>query len=130
MTIRYILRLRRQLAEARQENARIEGEVRSLEIEINGLNVENADVRAANTELRAEAQVAVERQVAAMETIDQLTARREQLGADLKKAIDWATEVARTNSCIGRDNDRLKTELAGIRQPVARVIPLQERGAA
>ena len=58
MTIRLILRLRRQLAEARQKNTRLEGELHSLDGEI-------ADVRAANTQLRQEATVAVERQVAA-----------------------------------------------------------------
>ncbi|MET7795745.1 hypothetical protein [Streptomyces decoyicus] len=121
MNIRLTLRLRRQLAEAHQKNARLEAELHSLDGEI-------ADVRAANTQLRAEAQVAVDRQVAAMETIDQLTARRERLGADLKKAIDWATEVARTNTCIGQDNDHLKAELAALKRPIAQVIPLQKRG--
>lgn len=128
MTIRLILRLRRQLAEVRQKNTRLEGELHSLDGEI-------ADVRAANTQLRQEATVAVERQVAAMETIDQLTAERERLLAKLKQAIDWATEVGLVNACIDRqirertaDNERLRRELLARNRPIARVIPLQQRG--
>ncbi|KIZ16900.1 hypothetical protein [Streptomyces natalensis] len=128
MTIRIILRLRRQLAESRGETARIERELRSLDSEI-------TDVRDANTQLRQEAAVALERQVAAMETIDHLAAERERLLAKLEQAINWATEVGRVNACVDRqnqeraaDNERLRRELAARTQPIARVIPLQQRG--
>ncbi|MFJ3950223.1 hypothetical protein ACIPXV_09160 [Streptomyces libani] len=128
MNIRRTLRLRSQLIEARQENTRLEGELRSLDGEV-------ADVRNANTQLRQEAKVALERQVAAMETIDQLTAERERLLAKLKQAIDWATEVGRVNACIDgqirertADNERLRRELLARNRPIARVIPLQQRG--
>ncbi|GGX49345.1 hypothetical protein [Streptomyces noursei] len=130
MTIRLILRLRRQLAEARKENAHLERDLRSLDGEI-------ADVRYANTQLRQEAEVALARQVAAMETIDRLTAERQRLLAKLEQAVDWATEVGRVNACIDQqnrhltaDNERLRRELAARTQPIARVIPLQKRGAA
>ncbi|SHL73391.1 hypothetical protein [Streptomyces yunnanensis] len=128
MTIRLILRLRRQLAEARRENARLKRDLHSLDGEI-------ADVRDANTQLHQEAAVALARQVAAMVTIDQLTAERERLLAELEKAIDWATEVNRVNAYIDQqnrrltaDNERLRRELAALTRPVAKVIPLQQRG--
>ena len=70
-----------------------------------------------------------------METIDQLTAERERLLAKLKQAIDWATEVGLVNACIDRqirertaDNERLRRELLARNRPIARVIPLQQRG--
>ncbi|MEE6264963.1 hypothetical protein V2E29_04780 [Streptomyces diastatochromogenes] len=130
MTIRHTLHLRRQLAEARQEITRLERDLRSLDDEI-------ADVRAANSTLRQEAVVAFARQVAAMDNTDHLTAERERLLAELEKALDWATEVNRANACIDQqnqrltaENDRLRRELAALTRPVAKVIPLQKRGAA
>ncbi len=128
MTIRLILRLRRQLAEARQDNARLEGELHGLDREI-------ADVRAANTELRNQAQVELEWRLDAVTVIDQHNEERARLLDKLEKALDWATEVSRTNACIDQrnrrlvaDNERLRRELAARTRPVARVIPLQHRG--
>ncbi|MFL4491477.1 hypothetical protein ACJ6WD_09485 [Streptomyces sp. VTCC 41912] len=130
MTIRLILRLRRQLAEARKETTRLGRDLHSLDGEI-------ADVRYANTQLRQEAKVALARQVAAMQTFDQLTAERQRLLAKLEQAVDWATEVGRVNACIDQqnqrltaENERLRRELAALTRPVAKVIPLQKRGAA
>lgn len=130
MNIRLILRLRRQLAEALQENARLERELHSLDGEI-------ADVRAANTELRAEAQVELEWRLDAVTVIEQQNVERGRLLGKLKQAVDWATEVDRANACIAQqnrhlaaDNERLRRELLARTRPVARVIPLHERGAA
>lgn len=121
MTIRLILRLRRQLAEAQQENTR-------REREIQGLNAEIADVRADNTELRAEAAESREWQLTALEVIKQLTSARDETFAKLKEANRWAAAVERTTTCINQENDRLKAELAGLKRPIAQVIPLQKRG--
>lgn len=128
MNIRLTLRLRRQLAEALRENTRLEGELHSLDGEI-------ADVRAANTELRAEAQVELEWRLDAVTVIEQQNVERGRLLGKLKQAVDWATEVDRANACIAQqnrhlaaDNERLRRELAGLKRPVARVIPLQQRG--
>lgn len=128
MTIRLILRLRRQLAEARQENTRLEGELHNLDGEI-------ADVRAANTELREQAKAELDWRLEAVTVIDQHNIERARLLDKLEKALDWATEVGRTNACIDQrdrrlaaDNERLRRELAALKQPVARVIPLQNRG--
>ncbi|GFE20140.1 hypothetical protein [Streptomyces nigrescens] len=128
MNIRLTLRLRRQLVEALRENARLEGEVHSLDGEI-------ADVRAANTELRAEAQVELEWRLDAATAIEQHGIERARLLGRLKQAVDWAAEVDRVNACIAQqnrhlaaDNERLRRELAGLTRPVARVIPLQQRG--
>ncbi|MEE4419607.1 hypothetical protein [Streptomyces bugieae] len=128
MTIRLILRLRRQLAEARQENTRLERELHSLDREI-------ADVRAANTELRAEAQVELEWRLDAVTAIEQHDVERSRLLDKLTQAVGWATEVDRANFCIAQqnrhlaaDNERLRREIAGLKRPVARVIPLQQRG--
>lgn len=128
MNIRLTLRLRRQLAEARQENARLEAAVRSLDAEI-------ADVRAANTELRQQAQAELQWRLDAVTVIEQHNVERARLLGELQRAIDWATEVSRTNACIDQrdrhlaaDNDRLRREQAAHTRPIARVIPLQQRG--
>ncbi|GES27833.1 hypothetical protein AB0G60_03080 [Streptomyces angustmyceticus] len=128
MNIRLTLHLRRQLADARRENTRLEGELHSLDGEI-------ADVRAANTELRAEAQVELEWRLDAVTVIEQHNVERARILGKLQQAVGWATEVDRANACIAQqnrhlaaDNERLRRELAGLKRPVARVIPLQRRG--
>jgi uncharacterized protein YlxW (UPF0749 family) len=128
VNIRLILRLRRQLAEARKEYAR-------LEHEIQGLNVEIADVRAANTELRDQAAAELQWRLAAVTVIEQHNVERARLLGRLEQAVDWATEVGRTNACLDQrdrhlaaDNEQLRRELAGLKRPIAQVIPLQKRG--
>lgn len=128
MNIQLTLRLRRQLVEALRENARLESEVHSLDGEI-------ADVRAANTRLRDSAHVELEWRLDAATAIEQHNVERARLLGRLRQAVDWATEVDRANACIARqnrhlaaDNERLRRELAGLKRPVARVIPLQQRG--
>lgn len=128
MTIRLVLRLRQALAEARRENTRLERELHSLDGEI-------ADVRAANTELRAEAKVELEWRLDAVTVIERHSVERGRLLGKLQQAVDWATEVDRVNACIAQqnrhlaaDNEHLRRELAGLKRPVARVIPLQQRG--
>lgn len=130
MNIRLILRLRRQLAEVRQQNACLEGEVW-------GLNEEIADVRVANAELREQEEIELAWRLDAVTAIEQYNVERARLLVELEKALEWATEVGRTNACIDQrnrhlaaDNERLRGELAARTRPVARVIPLQKRGAA
>ncbi|MER7151216.1 hypothetical protein [Streptomyces lydicus] len=128
MTIRLILRLRRQLSVVRKENNRLEGELHSLDREI-------VDVRAANTELRDQANAELQWRLDAVTVIEQHSVERARLFAKLQQALDWATEVGRVNACIDQqnralaaDNERLRRELAARARPIARVIPLQQRG--
>lgn len=82
-----------------------------------------------------QADAGLEQQLAAMEFIDRLYAEQNALAVSLAKTDKWATDVELVNACLDRtnrelaaENARLRTELAALKGPGARVIPLQQRG--
>lgn len=83
----------------------------------------------------------LEQQLAAMEVIDRLTADQSELATAYQAAVQWATDAELVFACVDRENQALRAENECLRarltaaapeqQPAgARVIPLQQRGAA
>ncbi len=98
---------------------------------------ELARLRADYAELCREHGKTIAWQLAAIDTIQDLTADKRELQARLQKAIGWSSDADVVNECLTRtnteltaENERLRTELAALKRPVAPVIPLQKRGAA
>ncbi|MEU3990186.1 hypothetical protein AB0F24_17720 [Streptomyces platensis] len=98
---------------------------------------ELAAVRAENTDLRRELGEVRGRYLKALETIDRSVGDRAELTHRFATAIQRMSDAELVVKCISDENTDLKTEnehlrrkLAALTQPVARVIPLQKRGAA
>ncbi|MFF7411572.1 hypothetical protein [Streptomyces lydicus] len=76
-------------------------------------------------------------QLAAIDTITDLTTDNHELKFRLHTAIRWSSDADVVNACLTRTNTeqaaeiaRLRGELAAVKAPAARVIPLQKRGVA
>lgn len=74
-------------------------------------------------------------QLAAIDTITGLTTDNHELKSRLQTAIRWSSDADVVNACLTRTNTeqaaeiaRLQAELAAVKAPTARVIPLQSRG--
>jgi len=74
-------------------------------------------------------------QLAAIDTITDLTTDNHDLKSRLQKAIRWSSDADVVNECLTRtnaelvaENERLRAELAVLKGSGARVIPLQSRG--
>jgi chromosome segregation ATPase len=107
----------------------------ATEAEVTRLRTELASARSDNARLLREHAESLGRQLAAMETIDRLTADRAELTTRLTTMIGWANDADVVNACLTKTNgeqaaeiERLHRELAALKAPIARVIPLQQRG--